>query len=120
MPTIRLPKQFVSFLSGSSVVAGEDTGYEGGPAVLAAWHDGYSHGDGTLTLTFTDADWPDALDCLDDYADASQDSARDARSDYRSYESGYREYSAEIAAATKIRRRIAIERSLLPVRYVTG
>ena len=120
MPTIRLPKQFVSFLSGSSVVAGEDTGYEGGPAVLAAWHDAHSHGDGTLTLTFTDEDWPAALDCLDSYADASQDSARDGRVGYRSDGLEYREYSAEIAAAAKIRRRIAVERSLLPVRYVTG
>lgn len=116
MPTIRLPKQFVSFMDGSSVTAGEDTGYEGGPAVLAAWHDAHSHGDGTLTLTFTDEDWAGALDCLDDYADVSETSARDARGGYRSHDLEYREYAGEIAAATKIRRRIAIERSLLPTR----
>jgi hypothetical protein len=110
MKKITLPKRFVGFFEGSSVAAGEpNMGYPGGPAVFAAWCDAEWHKNGTATLTFDDADWQDALDCLDDYAESSYDSAESARSGCSTiYErEDYRAYSAEMYAARRLRQRIA-------------
>lgn len=115
MPTITLPKHFVGFMEGTSVIAGEpNCGYPAAEAVLAAWHDAYYHKNGTLTLTFRDEDWADALDCLDDYAETSYISAQDARSGCSTiYElEDYRAYSAEMAAAKRMRQSIAKVRQI--------